>query len=270
MKNIQKYSIIFSGFIAFILLGYFALQNLPPSQSDEMKNSLSQSGKENNTRKSLETVSQSGNQWGENPFGTGTSSTGDTKKPVFKKPNTEWKTRTLSGITYVFGEGNPKEVALDRRGIQDAYNKCSSGNEQKFSEKGFCSWQGFQYMSPEVEKHLFMALSDPNWIKLAIECNNTFKWADQYQPNPEYYNFDHVFSPGFLNIENFIQIDPITGWKQLGDAAGLSKFLLRATHNGAIEWVNPYGNCVDRYAIEIMRHLDIANDLYFASNDFPN
>jgi hypothetical protein len=43
------------------------------------------------------------------PFGSGKPNM-EEEKPKFKKPNLEWKMRTINGITYVFGEGNPREV----------------------------------------------------------------------------------------------------------------------------------------------------------------
>ena len=70
---------------------------------------------------------------GSNISGSGsqTGSTGShSSLPVkFQKPNTEWKERDVTltdgrTLHYVFGEGNPKEVALDKEGIDKLYATC--------------------------------------------------------------------------------------------------------------------------------------------------
>ncbi|NRH21283.1 hypothetical protein HOO68_04535 [Candidatus Gracilibacteria bacterium] len=278
MKLIQKQIIIFSGFIVFILFGYFAIGNFNSSQLGEMKtdirtiNTLSQSGIETDTGKRLETIANSGTNWGMSPFGSGKPLIEEEKKPVFKKPNTEWKTRTLSGITYVFGEGNPVGIAMDRSQIEAMNTPC--GNDVSLIEKGICDAElGFMYITPEIEKHLLAALSDPNWSKLATECENHFRAREgpdaltNAQNDPSYLIFDRVFSPGFLDIDRFISIEPTTGLKMLNNhlTISLAKFVMNGMYDGASRGEpqpNPYGDCVDRYGQDISKNLVATTILY--------
>lgn len=199
MKPIQKHIIVFSGFAIFILFGYFAFQNFTPFQSDEVRNSLSQSRRETNTGKSLETVSHSGNQWGGNPFESGTSVPEEkvVNKPVFKKPNTEWKARTLSGITYVFGEGNPKEVA------------------PKLSDYKYPNQDYFHdaIVRPKTEKRLKEFLENPVLITVMNKCGSLL----QAESDPNFSNLLRNLPISLytidLSMENTLLIDPITGRK---------------------------------------------------------
>ncbi len=297
MQLTQKYiiGIIISGLV--LVLGYFAVQNNTPSQSDGVKvNTISQSGIETDTGKRLETVANSGTAWGMSPFGSGKPLTEEEKKPEFKKPNTEWKTRTLSGITYVFGEGNPKKIALNFEQLQEMSKKCvlTSTSETLITStmslmNGFCNPENemLRYVTPEIEKHLLLALSDPSWSKLATECEKNFRAIEQgyyisdakanNAQNSSWPNlyFDLTFSSGFLDMNNFISIEPNTGWKVLntGLTISISHFLMQAMLDGQSEGdghQNPYGDCVDRYGKEIARHFVIATILYMAPLEFSN
>ena len=196
MKLIQKQIIIFSGFIVFILFGYFAFQNFNSSQSDEVttitnintntgiQDSISQSGIETDTAKRIETVANSGTSWGMSPFSSGKPLTEEEYKPVFRKPNIEWKTRQVAlndgrTLTYVFGEGNPKEVTLDDAGIQEMADTCSdmppsidikptNKRAEMLWKNGFCNGENNRprYLSRQVEYHILMALSSPQWQDL--------------------------------------------------------------------------------------------------------
>ena len=274
MQFTQKHiiGIIISGLV--LVGGYFAVQNNTPSQSDGV-NTISQSGIETDTGKRLETVANSGTQWGMSPFGSGKPLTEEEKKPEFKKPNTEWKTRTLNGITYVFGEGNPTGIAMTLDQIDAMTKTCE--NNVGLAEKGICNIESglMSYVTPEVEKYLLLALSDPNWSKLATECEKNFRFLegmDSYgnaKNDPTYLIFDRVFAPGFLDIDRFMSVEPATGLKILntGLTIGLPNFLMRAMLDGQAEAdgsKNPYGDCVDQYGKSIVRNLVIATNLYMA------
>lgn len=293
MKLIQKQIIIFSGFIVFILFGYFAIGNFSSSQSGEVKintntdvqDSISQSGIETDTSKRLETVANSGTSWGISPFGTGKPLTEEEneKKPVFKKPNTEWKTRQVTlndgrTMTYVFGEGNPKEVALDDAGIQEMADTCSdmppsidikptNKRAEMLWKNGFCNGENNRprYLSKQVEYHLLMALSSLQWQDLYDKCELNIRFGDKHHSDPSL-QFDQVFASGFLNMDHFIQIDPETGWKQLNMALtkNLLNFILDAQlliGKGEVI-TNPYGDCVDQYGANIKEHLGQALYIY--------
>lgn len=204
----------------------------------------------------------------------------------FQKPNTEWKERDVTltderTLHYVFGEGNPKEVALDKEGIDKLYATCQDVPDRidqvhhnlyakKIWNLGFCDSETGRprYMSIESEKALYNALSDPAWEKLINECqkNLTFPeegWTQEIkkgvQENGDEYTFDRVFSPGFLDIEGFISVDRETGWKKLDlrKVTAMIGFLERREK----EWgrgetiTNPYGDCVDRIGGGIMSNL---------------
>ncbi len=273
MQLTQKHIISIPMVAILAIIGYFAVQNNAPSQSDGVKsNPISQSGIETDTDKRLETVANSGTAWGMSPFGSGKPLTEEEKKPEFKKPNTEWKTRTLSGITYVFGEGNPTGIAMTLGQIDAMTKTCE--NNIGLAEKGICSLEtGFMYTTPEVEKHLLLALSDPNWSKLATECENSFRARENTDTfantrnDSSYLVFDRVFAPGFLDIERFISIDPTTGLKILNNnlIINLAKFVMNGMYDGERRGEpqpNPYGDCVDRYGKNIALHLVATTNLY--------
>jgi hypothetical protein len=208
MKSIQKQIIIFSGFIVFILFGYFAIGNFNSSQSGEVKiatnkgveDSISQLGIETDTGKRLETIANSGTSWGMSPFGSGKPLTEEEneKKPVFKKPNIEWKTRTLSGITYVFGEGDPKSV------------------HEKFET--FQGWDQNGYIDsntvrPKVEILLVQFLANPMLITVINKCGSLTMPGNTSSPLA-------MGLPGVLfttdfSMEGIITINPGTGRKEL-------------------------------------------------------
>ena len=199
MQLTQKHIISISLVAVFAIFGYFAVQNYTPSQSDGVKiYTISQSGIETDTLKRLETVANSGTQWGMSPFGSGKPLIEEEKKPEFKKPNTEWKTRTLSGITYVFGEGNPKSV------------------HEKFET--FQGWDQNGYIDsntvrPKVEILLVQFLANPMLVTVINKCGSLTTPGNTSSPLA-------MGLPGVLfttdfSMEGMLTIDPSTGRKQL-------------------------------------------------------
>ena len=264
-----------------ILSGSYVLWNTSSTSDTTEQNtstlsdrtvSKSDTGIETDTGKRLETFGNSGTNWGMSPFGSG-KPLEEEKKPEFKKPNTEWKTRTLSGITYVFGEGNPKEVGLNPEQIEHIGKNCETYESGKnLYDAGFCNPETgkLKYLSPEAENHILAALSDPNWEKLATKCENNFRvieTSDTFQNaigNPNSLYFERVFTPGFLDIDNFVSVEANTGWKKLNTerTINLSQFIMGAMEYGRIDTKNPYGNCVDIYGKNIVEHLIKATDSY--------
>ncbi len=295
---IPKHIIITLIIILALGAGYLIVSQTHTSQSDGVQlNTISQSGIETDTGKRLETVAHSGTQWGMSPFGSGKPLT-EEQKLEFQQPNTQWKARTVTladgrVVTYRFGEGNPREIALNFEQIQEMSKKCAVKNTNETLAtstmslmNGFCNPENemLRYVTPEIEKHLLLALSDPNWNNLVTECEKNFRAVEQgfYISDAKINNaqsdswktiyFDLIFSPGFLDIDNFISIEPNTGWKNLnvGFTIGISNFLMQAMLNGQTESKNPYGDCVDRYGKEIARHFIIATTLYMAPLEFRN
>jgi hypothetical protein len=262
MKTISKHIIIFSGFSIFLFLGYTALQNtnIQSSQSDETNKSLSQSNSGTHTGISLNRASQSGGEWGNNPFATGTTSSGNIKKLEFVKPNTEWKTRTLSGITYVFGEGNPKEVALSESEMKG----CS------YQEGGdYCTDNGAGYVDPILEKIVYDLLTSPDWIPLLQNCENDFRIVESFiqnsHPFVNYISYNNLIHLGqYISMEEIFIINPQTGRKNI-TKEGYWKLM---SIYGYIQWSSDTFNrgglgnplpgitqCVDTYGINIANKL---------------
>jgi hypothetical protein len=213
MQLIQKRLISISGFAVFIFFGYLAFQNFSSSQLDEHIIPVSQSGTSVivNTGKTLSgsTVTLSGT-WTDSPFGSGKPLTG-AEKPVFKIPNTEWKTRTLNingkWLTYEYGKGNPNGVMLTATGIQQESHECemTSGSTSRMCREGM-----YGYVTPEIEIALRKALESPLWEKLVTECHKEYSLApfyDRFQRN--------VLAPQALNLSRFLIIDERTGRKEI-------------------------------------------------------
>lgn len=239
-----------------------------------------QSQIESDTLKRLETYSGSETTWGISPFGKGKPITEDLSPAgIFHMPNTNWKTRTLSGIIYEFGKGNPKEVALNQEQIK-AYFLCKEPFLDSLykNHEGQCS-EDRGYITPEVEDYILLGLSDPNWNKLATECEKSFRIieTDDTRINGEndenFPYFDRVFGSGFLDIDRFISIDPTTKLKilNIGLIRSLSLYISSASHYGVRKgdgYINPTGDCVDRYGTEIVRNLSLAVDIYKNSPEY--
>jgi hypothetical protein len=249
MKRIQKHSIVLSGFVICILLGYLAFQNLTPFQSDEVKNPPSQSDTgsitESHTGKILATASESGNQWGGNPFGTGKTGIEEVKKPniqkvVFQKSNLEWKMRTQSGIVYVLGEGNPKEVAIPMDKIKDYYNckpPYQNRNSDPSGDPSACPEA--QYLTLEIEQALVNLLKSPLWEKVVTECRDTFQYVGGID------QFDTAFVTGnVLDINVIMTIDP-DGRKRLNGLNSLAELIgpdMKGGGPGVVE-LHPASSC---------------------------
>jgi hypothetical protein len=216
MQFIQKYitSISLVGLFTAIVGGYFILQSDTSSTSDGVKLStgsttISQSGIETDTVKRLETVANSLTGWGMSPFGSGKPLEEGEKKLEFKKPNTEWKTRTLSGITYVFGEGNPASVLEKLETFQG------------WDQNGYID---SNTVRPKVEILLAQFLENPTLIIVINKCGwlttpgNTSSSLAMGLPGV-------IFTTDF-SMESLITINPSTGRKELD----MEKW-------GLLEWV---------------------------------
>ncbi len=235
--------------------------------------SIAQSGIESDTLERLKTHSESSTGWGMSPFGSGKPLTEESpQKTAFQMPNTEWKTRTLSGITYEFGKGNPKEVALDQAGLGRLSKECEDPNIlNSLNEKGVCNPETARpyYLSPEVELHIISALSSPDWENLYQKCEKNIRFGDtawRSQSSDPSLLFDQVFGSGILNIDNFITIDKENGRKKLN--TNLVMLLIdflegsKAMIGRGEPIMNPYGDCVDQYSFGILHDLNEALNNY--------
>jgi hypothetical protein len=197
---------IITGMLGILALGvgYLIIGQTHPSTSDGVRINtgsvnIPQSGIETDTGARLMTLAQSGTQWGMSPFGSGKPLTEGEKKPEFKKPSTEWKTRTLSGITYVFGEGNPAGVATKLENL-DGYMRHSG-------------YVDGVTVRPKVETLLAQFLANPMLIIVINKCGplsipgNSSAILTKGLPGI-------LFTTDF-SMEGMITINPSTGQKEL-------------------------------------------------------
>ncbi len=133
-----------------------------------------------------------------NPFLSGKVDCRNAENPKFKKPNTEWKTRTINGISYVFGEGNPKEVALT--GSMDEYLRTINPNTGNAP---------YGYMNPQTEIALKEFVSDEKLTYVLEKCSDYFDPWNKNQ-KPEWNRF-----PPNLDLDTLLIVDPETGKKEI-------------------------------------------------------
>lgn len=274
-------------FLAILLLGvatiyfYYGFRGGETStQTNTQKPTVSAEIIETDTGKRLETYANSGTDWGMTPFGSGKPLTeAEKEKPQFVKPNTEWKTRTISGVTYVFGEGNPREVALSQTELENLRKKC--GSESDPNNLGYLCKETDGYVSPGVEKYLLDALSDPNWETLLTECKENLTYNEEFFPseseianNQNGITFSTIVNSDFLDIENWIYIDhsgrKTIDFKRLHAfqewlSAGFEVYWKQREwpiHPDGTKWIFKNPTCVDTYGADILRNLVLARVTY--------
>ncbi len=202
-----------------------------------------------------------------NPF-SGSTDCKKEEKPKFQKPNTEWKTRTLSGIIYVFGEGNPREVQPK---IDELKTQCKNLTiSEELGKKGFCNGEldTSGSLKNGAEQVISKALADKNWEILYNQCEKNLRYGNNTDKlYPYEFSFDSVFYSGLLDINNFIVIDTQTGVKYLNveNVVQLVHFLERGKreYGRGESIINPYGDCVDIYAENIINNLWKSYELYY-------
>jgi hypothetical protein len=196
MQFTQKYIISISAVAILVTLGYITLQKPTISSSDRGGiSTISQSGIETDSLKRLETVANASTPWGMSPFGSGKPLTEEARL-IFKQPSTEWRTRTLSGITYVSGEGNPSEI---QSRLDNAYNS---------------QYADGVTVRPQTEKFLSEFLSNPMLNIVVNKCGSLIKPRDSITTGLEVGLPETLFTTDF-SLESMITIDPSTGEKIL-------------------------------------------------------
>ena len=184
-----KFGIIALVLSVFLVAFYFFTSQNEEKSSVVLNESRTNSTIETDSLKRLETVSNSGTNWGMSPFGSGKPLT-EEEKPKFKKPNTEWKPRTINGVTYVFGQGNPKEVSM------------SEDELKKFIENG-----GREYMTAKAENAMKEFLENPNLINFYEKCQQVMNHDDI-----EIESWRHISKN--LNMEDILYINTENGRKE--------------------------------------------------------
>jgi hypothetical protein len=231
------------------------------TKTDTQKSTVSSEIVETDMGKRLKTYANSGTDWGMSPFGSGKPlEEVEEEKPQFVKPNTEWKTRTISGVTYVFGEGNPREVALPESEMKG----CS------WQEGGdYCTDNGAGYVDPLLEKLVYDVLSSPDWEPLLENCEKDFRIIDSFLQNSDPFmhriTYDTLISLGqYISLEEIFTINPQTGRKnirkegydKLMSLYGYIQWSTDAENNGGLRFPLPgITKCVDTYGINIAHKL---------------
>ncbi len=138
--------------------------------------------------------------------------TGSTNTPtkthsgfIFQKPNTDWKERDVTlndgrTLHYVFGEGNPKEVAPKREDFKDGTS----------SEEYFHSG----IVRSKTEKTLKDFLSNPMLVTALNKCGSLIK-ADPYSQSDIERNFPNSLSTTDFSLESILSVDLETGRKSI-------------------------------------------------------
>ena len=120
------------------------------------------------------------------------------RKTGFVMPNVDWKTRTLKfkdkELTYIFGAGNPPEVALSK----DQYT-------------GEGKWQ--DYVTPQSEAYLKEFLTDGNLKTFIDSCGQ--KLGFSVTDSTTGFN---ITNSQDLDINALLTIDPETGRKKFDEA----------------------------------------------------
>jgi hypothetical protein len=129
------------------------------------------------------------------------SYTTNTKKrlesPNFIHPSSEWQSREFDfkgkKVFYEFGKGNPPEVALSEKELEEFRKKVGG-----YSEKS-------GYMTPEAEMAMKRFLDNPNLPDFINKAYKGIGWYKQAN-RPTY--------PHNLDMENLMYIDQNTGLKR--------------------------------------------------------
>jgi hypothetical protein len=188
MQKISLNSVVLSVF--FLVAVYFAITMSHSSREIEATTKIVLNGSgEIDSLARLDTYAKSGTNWGMSPFGSGASLVNEVR-PIFKKPNLEWGSKTLSGITYVFGAGNPKEVVKKKEDYADEFDFFHDA-----------------VVTVQTEKNLVTLLSNPMLTSVFSKCD-VFISGD-------------LLTDGRLDMERILFIDSTTGRKKL-DEHGLA------------------------------------------------
>ncbi|MFZ4461881.1 MAG: hypothetical protein ACOYN2_05180 [Patescibacteria group bacterium] len=196
-------SIVLIGILGYLLIDHV----LPPSSFKKDDGKISISSSEQHAK----TSSDPGDQWGANPFKTGTSS--ESPKLVFRTPNTQWKSRNITlkdgrTLNYVFGGGNPVGAESFSNEEKSAYDSCIG---DAHPNSLICPASG--YVTSDIEKSLSTLLSSPSW-NILLTCEQDFRSMDTNVGMNDLHYAD-VMKNGFFDIENWMLVDQVTGRKEI-------------------------------------------------------
>lgn len=261
-------------FLAVLLLGVatvylyygFRGEEYATKTDTQKQTAVSAEVVETDTGKRLETFANSGTDWGMSPFGSGKPlEEAEEEKPKFQKPNTGWKTRTLNingqWITYVFGKGNPREVALTPTNIQEESRACELNPNPA---PRICREGMYGYVTPEVEQALKRILESSLWEDLIVKCEKEYSVST----NNAQFNQD-LLTPHALDISRFLIIDPDTGRKEL-DTVEIQKVIRTLISVGNLDTESGVwqSSCTEQYGKPLYQMFENISELYSSNIAF--
>jgi hypothetical protein len=270
MKFIQpKYILSTLVVVAIAIWGYTQYTNTDIGHEGvKLANTIMVSSEavETDTSKRLESLGNSGSVLTVSPFGSG-KPLAEEPKQKFQKPNTEWKARTINGITYRQGEGNPVGAkALSEKEIE-AYKNCVREPELSQVSCGLPDDRANGYVTAELERDLIILLSHKNWEPILTKCEQHFR---KYEFSDWEVTYDKVMNEDAMNIENMITIDPENGRKELiyGNFGHLNSWFRNALRekdrNFTDSDIFKFNNCITQNGgFELYRLFDIVHQKQF-------
>lgn len=128
--------------------------------------------------------------------------------------NAEWKAKNIElldgrTVAYRFGEGNPPEASPLTIEEKFAFEACGiDGHPNSITG---CP---VGYVTRDFELALKAVISNKNWPHLLINCANEFKLSDKNLDTVDLH-YKNVVEPGYIDIEKWIVVDPISGRKRV-------------------------------------------------------
>lgn len=189
----SKKPLIFAIIIGVALIGFYMGNN---GENDDVKITTQIKNtpqKREFLTKNIET------KWGPSPFAIGdpVAEYSNDKFPKIAQPKTSWEDRTLiiNGVatTYKFGEGNPSNVTLSGKDLEDFWKNNGNG-----------------YITPESEKSMKTFLENPDLPYFLERC---YKQIDWYSDQREFYQEWEKF-PTNLDMNDIMYVDENTGRKE--------------------------------------------------------
>ena len=152
----------------------------------------------------------------------------------FAMPNTNWPTREINGISYVFGEGNPEEVALD---------------PSEYTGDG--KWQ--DYVTPESEAYLKEFLEDESLKDFVDKCGDKLELTN----NNTMPGFNITHSED-LDINKLLLINADTGRKQFDESKVFGISQLFSSVSSTLDGDSALNSCMNSREIESFSKLQDA------------
>ena len=205
-------------------------------------------------------------QWAGNPFVESKAPQGTY---AFIPVSTQWATHRVRlhdgrEFVYVFGQGNPTELALN----PDDLKSCS------YQEAGGpdCMDNGAGYVTAELEAKLLSVLSSPDWIELVKRCEPVFRSLDRTpkaSSGGDQIDMNTLIElGGYISLSDILTVNPGTGRKNLSEEgykklSALQEYLslsreLEAQQSGSTP------PCVEQFGSELVHNMSLLRTMPWA------